>query len=122
MLESARLLRPESLIGVVFVGRFGSDNTDALSVRRSNADFQHLKKSNIVCITPTRGMGFCLFNSIAVAARYAQRKFGVARVLIADWDVHHGNGTQDTFYTDGTVLFFSTHQHQFGCRGRDDHY
>ena len=61
--------------------------------------------------TPTRGMGFCLFNSIAVAARYAQKKYGVHRVLIADWDVHHGNGTQDCFYTDGTVFFFSTHQH-----------
>jgi acetoin utilization deacetylase AcuC-like enzyme len=59
----------------------------------------------------THGMGFCLFNSIAVAARYAQRKYGVGRVLIADWDVHHGNGTQDIFYTDGTVFFFSTHQH-----------
>ncbi len=61
--------------------------------------------------TATRGMGFCLFNSIAVAARYAQRKHGLGRVLIADWDVHHGNGTQDIFYTDGTVFFFSTHQH-----------
>jgi acetoin utilization deacetylase AcuC-like enzyme len=61
--------------------------------------------------TATRGMGFCLFNSIAVAARYAQSKYGVDRVLIADWDVHHGNGTQEIFYADGTVLFFSTHQH-----------
>ena len=61
--------------------------------------------------TPTRGMGFCLFNNVAVAARYAQKKHGAARVLIADWDVHHGNGTQDTFYTDGSVLFFSTHQY-----------
>lgn len=60
---------------------------------------------------PGRGMGFCLFNNVAVAARYAQRKYGVDRVLIADWDVHHGNGTQDTFYSDGSVLFFSTHQH-----------
>jgi acetoin utilization deacetylase AcuC-like enzyme len=61
--------------------------------------------------TPTRGMGFCIFDSIAIAARYAQRKYGVDRVLIADWDVHHGNGTQDIFYTDGSVFFFSTHQH-----------
>jgi acetoin utilization deacetylase AcuC-like enzyme len=56
------------------------------------------------------GMGFCMFNNIAVAARYAQKKYNVDRVLIADWDVHHGNGTQDIFYQDDTVFFMSTHQ------------
>jgi acetoin utilization deacetylase AcuC-like enzyme len=57
-----------------------------------------------------RGMGFCLYNNIAIAARYAQRRCRAGRVLIADWDVHHGNGTQDIFYEDGSVFFFSTHQ------------
>ena len=55
-------------------------------------------------------MGFCIFNNIAVGARYAQQKYGVGKVAILDWDVHHGNGTQDIFYEDETVLFCSVHQ------------
>jgi len=58
----------------------------------------------------TTAMGFCLVNNIAVAARYAQEKYGAERVAIVDFDVHHGNGTQDIFYDDGSVLFASTHQ------------
>jgi acetoin utilization deacetylase AcuC-like enzyme len=57
-----------------------------------------------------RGMGFCILNNVALAARYAQRRYGIERVLIVDWDVHHGNGTQDIFYSDPSVFFFSTHQ------------
>jgi acetoin utilization deacetylase AcuC-like enzyme len=57
-----------------------------------------------------RGMGFCLFNNVAVGARYAQNRYGISRVLIVDWDVHHGNGTQQIFYADPSVYFFSTHQ------------
>ncbi|HUO07272.1 MAG TPA: histone deacetylase [Phycisphaerae bacterium] len=61
--------------------------------------------------TPVTGMGFCIYNHIAIAARYAQKKHGVGKILIVDWDVHHGNGTQDAFYADDSVLFFSSHQY-----------
>jgi acetoin utilization deacetylase AcuC-like enzyme len=60
--------------------------------------------------TPSMGMGFCLLNNIALAVRYAQQEHDIKRVLIADYDVHHGNGTQDVFYDDPTVLYISTHQ------------
>ena len=61
--------------------------------------------------TPDRGMGFCIFNNVAIAARYLQKVHGIQRVLIVDWDYHHGNGTQDTFYQDGSVFYFSTHHY-----------
>jgi acetoin utilization deacetylase AcuC-like enzyme len=59
----------------------------------------------------SRGAGFCIFNNVAVAARAALVEGGIERLLIADFDVHHGNGTQDLFYDDPAVLFFSTHQY-----------
>ncbi|MGH9908376.1 MAG: histone deacetylase family protein [Pyrinomonadaceae bacterium] len=72
--------------------------------------------------TAERAMGFCLFNNVAVAARYAQNHYAeIDRVAIVDWDVHHGNGTQGIFYDDPTVFFFSMHQYPWypgtGSRG-----
>jgi len=64
--------------------------------------------------TPTHSMGFCLFNNIALAASRARTKFGLSRILIVDWDVHHGNGTQDIFWADPTVFFFSIHRYGMG--------
>lgn len=56
-----------------------------------------------------KGMGFCIYNNVSIGARYLIQKYGVERVLIVDWDVHHGNGTQEIFYQDPSVFYFSTH-------------
>jgi acetoin utilization deacetylase AcuC-like enzyme len=93
-----------------------------------DAVFSHQVRNAFCVVRPpghhasaARGMGFCIFNNVAIAARQAQRVHGAERVLIADWDVHHGNGTQDIFYEDGSVLYFSTHQSPWypgtGARG-----
>ena len=79
------------------------------------------KHSNAFCLvrppghhaTPHRSMGFCLFNNVALAARHALTKHNLNRVLIVDWDVHHGNGTQDVFYEDEQITYFSVHRFPF---------
>src|SRR5436309_2764104 len=71
---------------------------------------RHGRASPAADAEPARAMGFCLFNNIAVAARRARDEHGAQRVLILDWDVHHGNGTNDIFHADPGVLFVSIHQ------------
>jgi acetoin utilization deacetylase AcuC-like enzyme len=80
------------------------------------------KDSSALCLvrppghhaTPARSMGFCLFNNIALAARHAHKAHGLDHILIVDWDVHHGNGTQDIFYADPVVTFLSIHRYGRG--------
>ncbi len=62
---------------------------------------------------PAKGTGFCLFNNVAIAARYIQSRYKLERIAVIDWDVHHGNGTQDTFYEDPSVMYFSMHRYPF---------
>jgi acetoin utilization deacetylase AcuC-like enzyme len=97
--DTAKLAAGAGLVGVDSVGK---------------------KNNSFVVVRPPghhaladRAMGFCLFNNVAVAARYAQQKLGYKRIFIVDWDVHHGNGTQALFFNDPSVFFVSFHQYPF---------
>lgn len=68
---------------------------------------------------PEGPMGFCVFGNVAIAARYAQQAHGLKRVFIIDFDVHHGNGTNDAFYEDPDIFFLSTHQVRSHCQLRN---
>jgi acetoin utilization deacetylase AcuC-like enzyme len=99
--EVARLAAGAATVAVDYV--FSSDAKNAMALVRPPG---HHATSN-------RAMGFCLFNNVAIATRYAQVHYGADRVLIIDWDVHHGNGTQEIFYRDPSVFYFSTHQYPY---------
>jgi acetoin utilization deacetylase AcuC-like enzyme len=106
-----------------------SDTTYEAALLAAGATIEAVRSNGFALVrppghhaTPDRAMGFCFFDNVAVAARYAQAELAVSRVAIIDWDVHHGNGTEDIFRADPTVLFVSMHQWPFypGTGGPDD--
>lgn len=99
--ETAKLAAGAGLVGV-----------EAVSSREHDSSFIAVRPPGHHALSD-KPMGFCLFNNIAIAARHAQKKLNAKRVLIIDWDVHHGNGTQAMFYDDPSVLFCSLHQYPF---------
>ena len=89
-------------------------------VRLTEMALDHRISAGFACVRPPghharkdQAMGFCLFNNVAIAAHKAIHSLGAEKVAIVDFDVHHGNGTQESFYSDSRVLYFSTHQYPF---------
>jgi acetoin utilization deacetylase AcuC-like enzyme len=104
-------ISPESYEVALLAAGGGMAGVDAVAEGAVRRVFVNVRPPGHHALKDT-GMGFCVFNNIVVAARYAQRVHGYQRVMIVDWDVHHGNGTQDAFYDDPSVLFVSLHQDQ----------
>jgi acetoin utilization deacetylase AcuC-like enzyme len=106
-----------------------SDTTYEAALLAAGATIEAVRNNGFALVrppghhaTPDRAMGFCFFDNVAIAARYVQVELGVGRLAIIDWDVHHGNGTEDIFRADSTVLFVSMHQWPFypGTGGPED--
>ena len=102
-------ISPQSSEAALLAAGAGITAVDAVMNGKAENVFSYLRPpGHHAC--HNRGMGFCLLNNAAIAARYAQTKYLLERILIVDWDVHHGNGTQDIFEDDPSVFYFSTHQ------------
>ena len=103
------VISPESLdVALLAVGA-ATDAVDAVMQGDITSAFAIVRPPGHHA-TRNCGMGFCLFNNVAIAARYAQKKYGIKRVAILDWDLHHGNGTEDICTGDNSLFYFSTHQ------------
>ncbi len=103
--------RDSFAVGVLAVGGFLT-LLDRIAANESPSGFALVRPPGHHALRD-RAMGFCLFNTMAIGAAYLKHQYGAKKILIMDWDVHHGNGTQDSFYKDPSVLFISTHQYPF---------
>lgn len=111
-LDHDTVTSPGSYNAALFAAGGTISAVDAVMNREVNSSFALVRPPGHHA-TCWQAMGFCLFNNMAVAAKYALANFDIKRILIVDFDVHHGNGTQDTFYADPHVLYFSTHEYPF---------
>ncbi len=112
MLDPDTFMSPESYETAKLAAGAGLVAVDSIAHAQTESSFVAVRPPGHHALAD-KPMGFCLFNNIAVAARYAQKALGKKRVFIIDWDVHHGNGTQALFYDDPSVFFVSFHQYPF---------
>lgn len=124
-LDADTVISMKSFDASLFAAGGACAGVDAVMQGKANTAFAAVRPPGHHA-TAERAMGFCLFNNVAVAAKYAQNKYKeIERVAIVDWDVHHGNGTQGIFYDDPSVYFFSMHQYPWypgtGSRGETGH-
>jgi acetoin utilization deacetylase AcuC-like enzyme len=122
MLDDQTRVTTGSFEAALLAAGAGLELTDAVLEGRASNGYGLLRPIGHHAM-PDQGMGFCVFNNVVIATRHAQRHRGVGRVAIVDWDVHHGNGTQNAFWDDPSVLFISLHQDNWypgGWGARED--
>jgi acetoin utilization deacetylase AcuC-like enzyme len=111
-LDHDTVVSPGSYNAAIYAAGGALTAIDAVVNRQVNSAFALVRPPGHHA-TCWQAMGFCIFNNIAIAAKYALANLDINRILVIDFDVHHGNGTQDTFYADRHVLYFSTHEYPF---------
>jgi acetoin utilization deacetylase AcuC-like enzyme len=111
-LDSDTIVSPGSYKSAIYAAGAMLTAVDSIMSKKVDSAFALVRPPGHHA-TCWHAMGFCLFNNVAIAAKYALSNYAIERILIIDFDVHHGNGTQDAFYTDSNVLYFSAHQYPF---------